>query len=76
MSAVRECVVLWAVAAGLAALGTVVLFEAAAGVNWGLWTIGAAGAVAAVDAALRRPAVRPAARVLWLRRDARRRAPL
>jgi len=41
---VRECVVLWAVAGGLAALGTVVLFDAAAGVNWGLWTIGAAGA--------------------------------
>jgi len=31
MSAVRECVVLWAVAGGPAALGTVVLFEAAAG---------------------------------------------
>jgi hypothetical protein len=46
VSAVRECVVLWGVAAGLAALGTAVLFEAAAGLNWGLWTIGAAGAVA------------------------------
>jgi hypothetical protein len=34
------------VAAGLAALGTAILFEAAAGVNWGLWTTGAAGAVA------------------------------
>jgi hypothetical protein len=46
VSAVRECVALWGGAAGLAALGTAVLFEAAAGVNWGLWTIGAAGAVA------------------------------
>ena len=33
-------------AAGLGALGTAILFEAAEGVNWGLWTIGAAGAVA------------------------------
>ena len=46
MSAVRECVVLWGVREGLAALGTAVLFEAATGANWGLWTIGAAGAVA------------------------------
>jgi hypothetical protein len=46
VSAVREWVVLWGVAAALAALGTAVLFEATAGVNWGLWTIGAAGAVA------------------------------
>jgi len=36
------------VAVGIAGLATGLLFEAAAGVNWGLWTFGAAGAIALV----------------------------
>ena len=66
MSAVRECVVLWGVAAGLAALGTEVLFEAAAGVNWGLWSIGAASAVAVWTRHAGAPLSAPLLAVLWL----------
>jgi uncharacterized protein DUF4153 len=42
----RQAVGVWTVALALAALGTAVLFEAAAGINWAIWTLGAVAAIA------------------------------
>jgi hypothetical protein len=46
VNVMREHVFLWAVAVGLAGLATGLLFEAAVGVNWGLWTLAASAAIA------------------------------
>jgi len=50
----REAVLLWALAVGIAGLATGLLFGAAAGVNWGLWTLGASAAIALVTRLSRR----------------------
>lgn len=53
----RQVSLLWGLALGLAALGTALLFDAAAGVNWPIWTI---ASVAAIAVWMRRAGVRVA----------------
>lgn len=43
MTAVARLFLLWAVALALAGLGTGILFDAAVGLNWSVWTLAAAG---------------------------------
>jgi len=43
----RDAALLWGSALALALIGTALLFEASAGVNWGIWTLGAVTAIAA-----------------------------
>ncbi|HEY1356880.1 MAG TPA: DUF4153 domain-containing protein, partial [Thermoleophilaceae bacterium] len=45
MSAVARPLLLWCVAGTVAAIGTGLLFDAAPGLNWGIWTVAAAGGI-------------------------------
>ncbi len=45
MNAAVPPLVLWSTAVALAGLGTGILFDAAAGLNWTLWTLAAAGVI-------------------------------
>lgn len=54
----RPVLGVWGVALAVAALGTAILFQAAAGINWAIWT---AGAVAAIGIWARQIGVRVAA---------------
>ena len=41
----RDIALLWGTALALAVIGTALLFDAPAGVNWGIWTVAAAAAI-------------------------------
>jgi hypothetical protein len=45
MSAAARPLLLWSVAGALGGLGTGLLFDAAPGLNWGLWTLASAGGI-------------------------------
>ena len=45
MSAMARPLLLWSVAGALGGLGTGLLFDAAPGLNWGIWTLASAGGV-------------------------------
>jgi len=45
MSALARPVLLWSVAGALGGLGTGLLFDAAPGLNWGVWTLASAGGI-------------------------------
>jgi hypothetical protein len=45
MSAMAGPLLLWSVAGALGGLGTGLLFDAAPGLNWGLWTLASAGGI-------------------------------
>lgn len=45
MSAMARPLLLWSVAGALGGLGTGLLFDAAPGLNWGVWTLAAAGGI-------------------------------
>jgi hypothetical protein len=45
MSAMARALLLWSVAGALGGIGTGLLFDAAPGLNWGVWTLASAGGI-------------------------------
>ena len=75
VSAMRDIALLWGTALALAVIGTALLFDAPAGVNWGIWTVSGRGRHRRLEPARRWRVVRvvPAPRLRRRARGGRRR---